>query len=764
MRLFILYLHIFLFHFPSFSSSSSNLLYHPEDSYSLLHFKSSFTIDTENLACPEQPQKTATWKNGTNCCSWHGVTCDTVSGHVIGLNLGCESLQGKIYSNSTLFHLANLQSLNLSSNDFSGTHFHSKFGGFQSLKHLDLSYCNIQGEVPSQISNLSKLISLHLSRNAELSWNETTFKSFMHNATILEELFLEETDMSLINPNLLNLIFNQSSSLISLSLQETGLSGNWRKSILCLPSIQDLDMSKNDNLEGLLPDLSCSTSLRILDLSNCLFKGPILLSFSNLTYLTSLSLKGKFPSLTYLGLSDNKLSGRVPNWLLGIDSLEYLGLSHNMFTSMDQFSGNHWHNLHGLDLSFNLLAGDISLSICNTSSLLLLNLAHNKLTGIIPQCLANLPPLEVLDLQMNKFYGTLPSKFTKHCDLRTLNLNGNLLEGVLPKSLSNCEYLEALNLGGNKLEDRFPYWLQTMQNLEVLVLRGNKLYGPIANIDIKNPFLSLIIFDISNNNFTGPLPKVYIQNFVAMKNVIQVDKDSNSQYLEWKVFGDMTYYDPVTMTVKGNNIVMVKIPIAFANIDLSQNKFDGEIPNFIGELRALKGLNISHNRLTGPIPQSIGNLSNMESLDLSSNVLTGVIPAELTNLNGLEVLNLSHNHLMGEIPQGMQFNTFSNDSYEGNIGLCGFPLSKKCGTEQHSPPSPKFWSEDKFGFGWKPVAIGYGCGTVFGIGLGCCVLLIGKPRWLVMIFGGQPKRRVNRRRTRVRRTNGSTMNHMVQMS
>ncbi|GAU28348.1 hypothetical protein TSUD_256760 [Trifolium subterraneum] len=243
-----------------------------------------------------------------------------------------------------------------------------------------------------------------------------------------------------------------------------------------------------------------------------------------------------------------------------------------------------------------------------------------------------------------------------------------------------------------------------------------------------------------------------------MKNVIQVGQDSSSQYLERMEVGDMTYYDSVTMTVKGNSIVMVKISLAFANIDLSQNKFEGEIPNFIGELQALKGLNLSHNRLAGHIPQSIGNLSSMESLDLSSNILTGVIPSELTNLNGLGVLNLSYNHLMGEIPQGKQFNTFTNDSYEGNLGLCGFPLSKKCGPEQHTPPSANtLVSEEKFGFGWKPVAIGYGCGTVFGIGLGYSVLLIGKPRWLVMMVGGQAKQRVTRR-TRVRRTNGSTRN------
>lgn len=910
MRMFLLCLHLLLFLFSSFSTcSSSNLLCHPEDSYSLLQFKSSFTTYT-NYACPEQPQKTSTWKNETNCCSWHGVTCDAVSGRVIGLDLGCESLQGKIYPNSTLFHLTRLQSLNLSHNDFYNSNLHSEFGRFMSLTRLDLSSCNFQGKVPPQISRLSQLTLLRLSTNDELSWKETTLTSLVQNATILKELYLDETDMSLINPNLLNSIFNKSSSLISLSLQRTGLSGNWKNNILCLPNIQELDMSKNDNLEGQLPDLSCSTSLRILDLSYCLFKGPIPLSFSNLTYLTSLSLiennlngsipssllalphltflslkdnslisgqipnvfpqsnsfqeldlsgnkiggdlptslsnlqhlvnldlssnsfsgqipdvfykltklqelrldnnrlqgqippslfnlsqldyfdcsynklkgplpskiegfrnlgylllnnnllsgkipswslsipsltmldlsnnqftgnisavssyslwylklcsnklqgdipesifnlvnlttlclssnnlsgivnfqhfsklqnlnslslshnsqlslnfesnvtynfsilsilelssvgligfsklsSGKFPSLRYLDLSNNKLYGRVPNWLLEIDSLQFLGLSHNLFTSMDQFSSNHWHDLYGLDLSFNLLAGDISSSICNRTSLQLLNLAHNKLTGTIPHCLANLSSLQVLDLQMNKFYGTLPSNFSKYCDLRTLNFNGNLLEGLLPKSLSNCEYLEALNLGGNKIKDYFPSWLQTMQYLEVLVLRENNLYGPIAGVNIKHPFPSLIIFDISSNNFSGLLPKAYIQNFEAMKNVIQVGEGSSSQYMERMEVGDMTYYDSVTMTVKGNSIVMVKIPIVFVNIDLSQNKFEGEIPNVIGELHSLKGLNLSHNRLTGPIPQSIGNLSNMESLDLSSNILTGVIPSELVNL------------------------------------------------------------------------------------------------------------------------------------
>ncbi|CAI8586990.1 unnamed protein product [Vicia faba] len=85
-----------------------------------------------------------------------------------------------------------------------------------------------------------------------------------------------------------------------------------------------------------------------------------------------------FPSLVYVDLSNNKLSGRVPNWLPEMSLLQSLNLSQNMFTSIDQFSMHYW--LRSLDLSFNSLGGEMSLSICNTAVLQILNLSRNKFT------------------------------------------------------------------------------------------------------------------------------------------------------------------------------------------------------------------------------------------------------------------------------------------------------------------------------------------------------------------------------------------------
>ena len=85
-----------------------------------------------------------------------------------------------------------------------------------------------------------------------------------------------------------------------------------------------------------------------------------------------------------------------------------------------------------------------------------------------------------------------------------------------------------------------------------------------------------------------------------------------------------------------------------------------------------------------------------------------------------------------------------NDSYVGNLDLCGFPLSKACNKNQAEVPpfSSSIHHEEESGFTWKAVAKGYGWGVVFGLIMGCLVFKIGKPEWLVRMVEGEPRRRV----------------------
>ncbi|KAI8009114.1 Receptor-like protein 7 [Camellia lanceoleosa] len=77
--------------------------------------------------------------------------------------------------------------------------------------------------------------------------------------------------------------------------------------------------------------------------------------------------------------------------------------------------------------------------------------------------------------------------------------------------------------------------------------------------------------DLSDNYFTGPLPKTYFKNFNAMMNV----KEANFglQYIEKSIGSTYYYHDFLTVVIKGSTIEMVKVLTIFIAIDLSKKQF-----------------------------------------------------------------------------------------------------------------------------------------------------------------------------------------------
>ncbi|XP_023896500.2 receptor-like protein 33 [Quercus suber] len=482
-----------------------------------------------------------------------------------------------------------------------------------------------------------------------------------------------------------------------------------------LKNLQNLDFSNNlvsinNNVTYTLPNL------QQLNLSSCnISEFPIFLRVAT--------------NLQYLDLSNNNIYGQVPRWLedVGKDSLYFLDRHDNLLQG--PFPTQSFLSLRYLLVSNNKLTGEIPSLICNATYLEVLDLSHNNLSGMVPKCLVRSKYLSVLDLRTNSLHGTIPTTFSKENYFRNINLNDNQLEGPLPRSLANCRNLEVLDLGSNKINGTFPYWLEGLLNLHVLAIRSNKFQGRIGNPKTKSPFPNLRILDISNNEFNGPLPIKYFKYLKAMTNV-----EEGKVALQY--MGETHYQDSLNVTMKGLNIKLVRIQTVFTTIDFSNNNFRGEMPKIIGRLKSLKGLNFSHNNLTGYIPLSFGNLNNLEWLDLSFNKLIGEIPKQLVDIPWLAVLKLSHNQLIGHIPSGKQFDTFDNDSYIENLGLCGLPLSRTCNSlEAKKSPPLTLQQEDnlepEYGFGWQAVSMGYGCGVIFGMLMGYLMFKIGKPQWIV---------------------------------
>jgi Leucine-rich repeat (LRR) protein len=429
-----------------------------------------------------------------------------------------------------------------------------------------------------------------------------------------------------------------------------------------------------------------------------------------------------------------------------------LNISFNLLSSFEQPPiVLPWKNMYLLDLSSNLLQesfpipplstqyffasknklfGSIPPMICKVKFLQVLDVSNNQLDGQIPQCLFNFSSsLLVIAMRNNRFQGSLPETFINGCSLMTLDLNHNQIQGKIPRSLVQCRMLEVLNLGNNKLNDTFPFWLESLPELQILVLRANGFHGPIWDPHTKFGLSKLHVIDLSYNNFTGKLPSEYFKPWNAMLMVLVKDK-SKPEYMESR---SGYYKDSMTLVNKGREMEFVKILTIFKAIDLSNNKFYGEIPDSVGNLNGLIVLNLSSNSFVSHIPSSFGNLNQLESLDLSQNLLSGEIPQQLTNLSFLAYLNLSQNQLIGPIPQGGQFSTFQSSSFEGNLGLYGSPLLNKCGNNETPTSIPSRDSSFGEGFNWKVVVIGYACGLVIGFLIGH-VVISRRPDWFMRTF------------------------------
>ncbi|TYI41989.1 hypothetical protein ES332_A01G066400v1 [Gossypium tomentosum] len=602
--------------------------------------------------------------------------------------------------------------------------------------------------------NLTQLTSLHLSSNrleGPLPIHVTGFQNLKDFS--LTDNLLQEDNNSLTGP--INQI-QKPNSIQVVDLADNDIHGEIPSSFCGLSKLTQLDLSSN-NLSGVIRSdiLSQLESLETLHLSTNNFSGVINLDVpSKLKNLTEVNLSNnklrQFPSflrsaktLSSLDLSNNKIQGSIFKWESeGWEQLIYLNLSNNSLTSLEQLPGK---NILTLDLRSNLLqgpllapplslqeflisdnklTGEIPPSIFNLTPLHILDLSQNYFGGIIPSCLGNLSRgISILNLQNNSLSGKIPDFCVELSSLTTLALNDNKLEGLLPRSLVNCTSLRFLNLANNTLNDLFPHRLSVLPVLQVLILRSNRFYGRLDYSMANSSFLSLQILDLSKNEFTGPFPKKFFQSFRRMKLVAASQPRLNGG-------GSCTrsshYKKFVKVTMKRLEIELDldKSLTDFTLIGFSNNRFNGRIAEALGELHALLVLNLSHNSLNDTLPPSLANMAALESLELSSNKLGGRIPSELTRLTFLAVLNVSQNNFFGPIPVGYQFNTFDIDSYAGNLDLCGFPLSKKCGSEkERKPQTPKLVEDEDSAipFIWKVVMMGYGCGVVLGLSTGYIV-------------------------------------------
>ncbi|GKC65562.1 leucine-rich repeat-containing protein [Tanacetum coccineum] len=469
------------------------------------------------------------------------------------------------------------------------------------LQRLNLDYNDFTGsQIPSEIGRLSNSLT-HL---------DLSFCSFSGQVppdiTLLHKLVSLDLSLNMLltmRPHVFNNLLQNFTNFEQLSLQYV-------------------------NISSVLPDrLNISSSLKLLNVCDTGMQGKLPCYIFNLHSLETLYLSFNMfggmvpfesfalPSLKELYLNNNNhLAGHIDmQTFRKLSNLTYLDLSHNNFSGeweLDKLLSS-LTNLEELDLSYN----NFSVTTKNANNYVNSGLKYLKLAScklkVFPNSIRAMKQLRLLDLSSNEIHGQIPhwaGEIGVQLDSGTIPsinlqheqayMGNNSFQGTIPNVYGDCEYLQGLILNGNQLEGELPCSLSKCRSLSVIDLGNNHLNGTFPG-------------------WSEDLPNLQFLTYLT----IGVDQDIP------RLFGNLTI------------------------VDLSNNYFDGEIPNIIGNLSSLKVLNLSHNHLNSQIPYSLGNLSEIESLDLSWNQLTREIPESLAGIKGLEVLRLSHNRLVGRMTE-----------------------------------------------------------------------------------------------------------------
>ncbi|XP_048319538.1 receptor-like protein 33 [Ziziphus jujuba] len=686
-------------------------------------------------------------------CHFHGTLPNSIVNltQLVYLDLSFNNFTGPIPSLSKY-----LTKIDLCQNHFIGGI--PSFRMPKNLTQINLSANNLSGEIPSShLEGLLNLVEIDLSHNS-LSGS---IPSSLFAPSLLQKVFLSYNQLNGKIPEYPNA---SSSGLDTLDLSHNNLQGSIPKSIFELGNLKTFQLSSN-NLNGTIQgrrfrrlgkledvDLSYNNLSLSFSGSNSLLQfpptlGKLKLASCNLKVFPMLS---KSFNLETLDLSRNQIDGLIPNWISDLEILLYLNLSFNqlegiqepfVFPALLLILDLHFNMLQGklpilppiayfIDLSNNnftssipvhRLSGDIPESICSIG-LEALDLSNNGLSGRLPACIPEMAGqyLWILNLRDNNLSNSIPDTFPVNCTMKVLHLYGNSIQGGVPTSLTHCTKLKILDLGNNYISDHFPSFLMNISTMVILILRSNHFHGHTGCLNTNKTWVSFQMFDISLNNFSGELPRQCLRKWNTM-----TEESASNELLFYFNFPEfVTHYDvspdfqdKVTTTLKGLELELVKMMTAFNTIDLSSNNFSGPIPEEFGQLESVYSLNFSNNGFTGKIPSSLGNLKELESLDLSHNHLSGTIPTSLANLNFLSFLNLSYNQLVGKIPTSTQLQSFPSNSFIGNKGLHGPPLTgsytNRVPTPSRDPNHLSFETDHKIE--WNIIIVEAGFITGFGI-------------------------------------------------
>ncbi|GLU19495.1 hypothetical protein SLE2022_357440 [Rubroshorea leprosula] len=317
------------------------------------------------------------------------------------------------------------------------------------------------------------------------------------------------------------------------------------------------------------------------------------------------------------------------------------------------------------------LRGNLSPSLFKLHHLTYLGLAGNDFNfSHIPESIGSLNKIQHLDLHYCDLSGSLPSQLANLTSLQYLDLSYNYNFNSV-KNLEWLSYLSSLkhiDLSSNDLGkvNKWQQVINRLPHLTYLSLRECNLRDVIPqSIPMINTSTSLTYLNLWFNNLTS---STFHWLFKFSKSLVYLDlSDNQFQGLIPENLGHMTYLE---------------------TLNLQHNQFEGGIPKSFGNLCKLRYLYLYYNNLDGMLPEVIGNLSgclrlSLEELELGKNKIKGPLPDMIKKFHSLRLLGLYDTQLSGTMPKsiGLLSNLeslhISSNSWNGTISESHFSTLSK---------------------------------------------------------------------------------------
>ena len=447
-----------------------------------------------------------------------------------------EGLTGEIPSE--IGQLTNLVTLKLQYNELTGS-IPPEIGNLTSLVKLDLRYNNLSGSIPTEVWSLISLKELRIQKNQFSG----TIPSAIGNLTELTHLYLYGNQFTgsipteignLINLAKLHLNNNQFTGLIPETICNIDMS---------FYNPYSFDISGNQLLPPYPDCVAEFVGYQYSEdcASNYLFDGIC-------TEQSDLDVLQKF-----IDNSSETINMEMDDNNNGIIEPIELGTQHWWDGRLTELNCN-YDLVNEFTLSDLGLSGDIPQEIGTLDSLEFLWLEDNQLTGPIPTEIGNLSKLKYLIMHYNQLSDSIPSEIGNLSNLEILKLDNNQLTGYLPESI--CDLNIVFNWQNNLFGENFavynnqicpPYpdcvdayvGIQNTSNCDLASDTFNpipldySLYDPYPN-----PFNAQTTIQITLPIKDVMIVKVYDVNGSELKTLVHTIFDSGTHTIKWNA-GDL---------------------------------------------------------------------------------------------------------------------------------------------------------------------------------------------------------------------------------